>query len=242
MNKMLVDVVLPVYNEEHVLEKSVKKLIEFLSENLKEYRWRITIGDNASTDGTLEVANKLAETNEKIRVVHIPYKGRGRMVKFVWNNSDADILTYMDIDLSTDLRAFPPLVDAIRDGYDIAIGSRQHKDSYVERSFKRSIISIGYIAILKVMLNFPFSDAQCGFKAISKKAAKELLPLVKDNEWFFDTELLYIAYVEGYKVKEIPVKWIEDKDSRVRIIRTAWLDMKGVFRMMKYKPKRLKNE
>ena len=228
---MLVDILLPVYNEEHVLEKSVTSLRDFLQKNLSDFNWVISIGDNASTDNTLAVARQLAARYPDVRALRLDRKGRGRMVKYAWNNSEAQILCYMDIDLSTDLLALPPLVRAIADGNDVAIGSRQYKGSVVERSLKREVISQGYIYILKILLGFPYTDAQCGFKAMSKKAVNELFPLIVDDEWFFDTELLFLAYKRGYQVKELPVRWIEDTDSRVKILRTMWLDIKGVFRM-----------
>jgi len=233
-------VLLPVYNEEHILEKSVNRLREFLSAECKYLNWIISIGDNASTDKTLEVARKLEKQFSDVRVFHLPRKGRGRMVKHAWTRSEADVLSYMDIDLSTDLKAFPPMIQAIIDGYDIAIGSRQYKGADVDRSLRREIISRGYIWVLKLLLRFPFTDAQCGFKAISKQAVSELFSHIKDDEWFFDTELLHIAHQEGYKVKEIPVRWIEDRDSRVKIMRTAWLDILGVLRMIGYRRGSLK--
>ncbi|OGF58310.1 MAG: hypothetical protein A2Y62_18585 [Candidatus Fischerbacteria bacterium RBG_13_37_8] len=233
--QFLVDILLPVYNEEHVLEKSVTTLRNFLLNNATDFKWIISIGDNASIDKTLEVAEKLESAYPEVRALHVGQKGRGRMVKYVWKNSEADVLAYMDVDLSTDLKCLPPLVHAIMDGYDVAIGSRHFKGSKLERSIKREIISRGYLLILKLLLGFPFSDAQCGFKAASKKTVNELFPLIVDDEWFFDTELLYLAYKKGYRIKEIPVHWIEDKDSRVRIARTAWLDLVGVFRMRKLK-------
>jgi len=233
-NKKLADILLPVYNEEHVLEKSVTDLRNFLKENVTDFNWVITIGDNASIDNTLKVAEDLENRFEDVRVFHLDKKGRGRMVKYAWQKSDADVLSYMDIDLSTDLKAFPPMINAIIEGYDVAIGSRQFRGAEVKRSFKRELISRGYIWILKLSLGFPFTDAQCGFKAVSKKLVEDLFPRIEDEEWFFDTELLYLAYRNGYKVKELPVQWIEDTDSRVKIIRTAWLDIKGVLRMRKY--------
>jgi glycosyltransferase involved in cell wall biosynthesis len=233
-DKKLVDILLPVYNEEHVLEKSVTALREFLQDNVADFDWVITIGDNASTDKTLERCKELEKRFKDVRVFHLDQKGRGRMVKYAWKRSEAEILSYMDIDLSTDLNSFPPMVRAIMDGYDVVIGSRQYKGANVERSFKREAISRGYIWILKLLLRFPFTDAQCGFKAVSKKLVDDLFDRIEDDEWFFDTELLYLAHRNGYKVKELPVHWIEDRDSRVRITRTAWLDIKGVFRMRKY--------
>jgi len=237
--KVLVDILLPVYNEEHVLENSVDSLRKFLKEKSPDFNWIITIGDNASTDDTLKVARELEKKYDDVTVAHLPQKGRGRMVKYAWKNSKADILTYMDIDLSTDLNAFIPMVESIMNGYDVSIGSRQYKGADVDRSIKREIISRGYIKVLKLLLGFPFTDAQCGFKAVSKKVVSDLFDHIEDDEWFFDTELLHIAHKEGYKVKEIPVRWIEDRDSRVKIVRTAWLDMKGVFRMMGYKKKNI---
>jgi len=233
-DKKLVDILLPVYNEEHVLEKSVNTLRKFLKDNVTEFDWIISIGDNASIDNTLEVARELEKQFEDVRVFHLDQKGRGRMVKYAWQESEADILSYMDIDLSTDLEALPPMVMAVIEGYDVVIGSRQYKGAEVERSFKREAISRGYIWMLKLLLGFPFTDAQCGFKAVSKQLVNDLFPMIEDDEWFFDTELLYLAYRNNYKVKELPVRWIEDTDSRVKIVRTAWLDIKGIFRMRKY--------
>lgn len=235
MEKPLVDILLPVYNEEHVLECSINTLRDFLIKNADFLNWIITIGDNASLDRTFEVGKELERKYSDVKLLHINQKGRGRMVKYAWSNSKADILVYMDIDLSTDLKCLIPLVQAIMDGYDISIGSRHFKGSHLERSIKREIISRGYLFILKLFLDFPFSDAQCGFKAVSKRTVRELLPFIEDNEWFFDTELLYRGHKAGYKIKEIPVHWIEDKDSKVRILRTAWLDILGVMRMRKLK-------
>lgn len=233
--RKLVDILLPVYNEEHILEKSITTLRQFLQDNVDDFDWVITVGDNASTDNTLQVAEELSEKYDDVRVFHLDQKGRGRMVKYAWDKSEADILTYMDIDLSTDINAFPPMVRSIIEGHDVAIGSRQYPGANVDRGFKREAISRGYIWVLRILLSFPFTDAQCGFKAVSKQFVNETFHAIEDNEWFFDTELLYLAHMNGYKVKELPVRWIEDKDSRVKIMRTAWLDIKGCFRMRKYK-------
>ena len=233
-NRKSVDVLLPVYNEEHVLEKSVTTLRTFLQANLADFDWLITIGDNASIDRTRQVAEELEKRFPEVRVFHLDQKGRGRMVKYAWQKSEADILSYMDIDLSTDLNAFPPLVKAIDEGFAVSIGSRQYRGAEVKRSIKREVISRGYIRILKLLLGFPFTDAQCGFKAVSQQLVQDLFSRIEDDEWFFDTELLYLAHRNGYPVKELPVRWLEDRDSRVKILRTAWLDIKGVFRMRRY--------
>jgi glycosyltransferase involved in cell wall biosynthesis len=228
----LVDAVIPVYNEEHVLEQSVHLLRAFLKERFP-YRWRIVIADNASIDRTLNVAQTLSERFPgEVTYIHLPQKGRGRALKAAWLGSDADILSYMDVDLSTDLECYPPLIKAIaEEGYDIAIGTRLAKGAQITRSLKREITSRGFITITKLMMGTTFSDGQCGFKAISRRAAQELLPLVENNEWFFDTELLILAERRGYRRKEIPVKWIEDPDTRVNIRKTAIEDLRGLVRM-----------
>jgi glycosyltransferase involved in cell wall biosynthesis len=226
-----VDAVIPVYNEAHVLEKSVSTLRDFLAMNLP-YDWRIVIADNASTDETLEVARALANDNRRIDVVHLAQKGRGRALKAAWLGSDADVLSYMDVDLSTDIVAFPSLVRAIaEEGYDLATGSRLKRGSQTTRGAKREFISRTYNLMLKAAFRTRFSDAQCGFKAISRKAARELLPKVQNNEWFFDTELLILADKRGYRIADIPVRWVDDPDSRVNIRKTVMEDLQGMWRL-----------
>ena len=225
-----VDVVIPVYNEEHILGQSVVALREFLGQNLSQ-SWKIVIADNASTDSTWEVAQDLARQYTDVVSLHLDEKGRGRALRRAWLESSADIVSYMDVDLSTDLKAFPQLVQAIDDDYDIAIGSRLLPDSSVTRSFKREFTSRSYNLLIRAMFLGKFSDAQCGFKALSSKAAQELVPLIKDQEWFFDTELLILAEKKGYRIKEIPVAWDEDPDTRVAISKTVRDDLKGLLRM-----------
>jgi len=231
-----VDVVIPVYNEEHVLAQSVATLRRFLGESFP-HQWRILIADNASTDSTLTVAQELAQKHPDVASLHIPQKGRGRALKAAWLGSAADIVSYMDVDLSTELEAFPPLVEAIAsEGYDIAIGSRLSPDSDTRRSLKREVLSRGYNRMIKALFFTRFSDAQCGFKALSRQAVRELVPLVQDNEWFFDTELLILAEKAGYPVREIPVRWLEDADTRVNIRRTVWQDIRGLVRLRLRRP------
>lgn len=237
---MVCDVVIPVYNEERQLRDSILKLRNFLKDNLK-IPWRIVIADNGSTDGTLKLAQELGKEFPDVQSVHIEQKGRGRALRRVWLESQSDIVSYMDVDLSTDLSAFPPLIGAIIEGNDIALGSRLSSGARVKRSLKREIASRIYNIIIKIIHQTRFSDAQCGFKAMSRKAAGELLPLVKDNEWFFDTELLILAEKMGYRIKEIPVKWIEDQDSTVKIMNTAYKDIRGLLRL-KFSPAMYRNK
>ncbi|MCS7059728.1 MAG: glycosyltransferase family 2 protein [Anaerolineae bacterium] len=228
-----VDVVIPVYNEERDLEPSVTKLRAFLRDNCP-YRWRIMIADNASKDRTLEIARSLAERfPAEVTYIHLDAKGRGRALKAAWTTSDADIVSYMDVDLSTNLRHFMPLIEPLaRGAYHVATGSRLMAGARVTRQLKREIISRCYNLIVKLM--FPrrrFSDAQCGFKALTRQAVRDLIPHIVDNNWFFDSELLIRAEQRGYRVWEVPVEWIEDLDSRVKIIPTAIEDLKGLWRV-----------
>jgi glycosyltransferase involved in cell wall biosynthesis len=229
--QVAVDVVIPVLNEAHVLEKSVTTVQQFLGEHLAD-RWRVVIVDNGSTDGTQEVARRLSESASTVAFYHLSERGRGRALRYAWTQSGADVLCYMDVDLSTDLAALPHLVAAIRDeGYDVATGSRLMKTSVTVRSFKREVISRLYNLFVKIVLRTSFSDAQCGFKAMSRRAVDRIIPQVKDQSWFFDTELLVLAEKQGYRIKDLPVVWIEDDDSRVKIVKTAWDDIKGVMRL-----------
>jgi glycosyltransferase involved in cell wall biosynthesis len=225
-----VDVVIPVYNEEHVLAQSVNTLRQFLKDNLS-HSYTVVIADNASTDRTWEIAQALSKEHSDVAALHLDQKGRGRALRKAWLESAADIVSYMDVDLSTDLAAFPPLIQAIEEGNGIAIGSRLLKGSSVKRSLKRELTSRSYNLIIKSMFRTRFSDAQCGFKALSGKAAQELVPLIQDQEWFFDTELLILAGKKGYRIREIPVAWIEDPDTRVAIASTVFEDLKGLLRL-----------
>ncbi|MDP9799046.1 putative flippase GtrA [Catenuloplanes nepalensis] len=225
------DVVIPVHNEERDLEPCVRRLHEHLSASFP-YPFRITIADNASTDGTLDVGRRLAESLPGVSITHLPRKGRGYALKEVWSASGAPVLAYMDVDLSTDLAALLPLVAPLFSGHsDVAIGSRLSRSSRVVRGAKREIISRGYNLILRGTLQARFSDAQCGFKAIRKDVADRLLPLVEDTGWFFDTELLVLAQRAGLRIHEVPVDWIDDPDSRVDIVSTAIADLKGIARL-----------
>ncbi len=229
---MKLDIVLPVYNEAHVLADSIGKLRAYLIEHSFPYTWRVVVADNASTDKTLDVARQLEDTHPDVSVVHLDQKGRGRALKKAWLETDADAMSYMDIDLSTDLEALLPLARAVlEEGYDVATGSRMTKGSNIVRSLKRETTSRGFITLIKVLFLSKLSDTQCGFKAITRQAAQELLPRVENNEWFFDTELLLLAEKGGYRVKDVPVHWIEDTDSRVNVRKTVIEDLQGLARM-----------
>lgn len=216
-----IEVNLPVLNEERVLRNSVTTLVDFLKKNCP-YKWNIVIIDNGSTDKTLEIAKQISKEFKEVSFLRLEKRGRGRALRTAWQNSDADICSYMDIDLSTDINDLMPLINAIAlEGYDISTGCRLMAGAKIKRSFKRELLSRGYVFLLKMVLGIKFRDAQCGFKAVNRMIINEVLPAVLDQEWFFDSELLFKSQKYGYKIKEIPVGWVEDPDSRVRLYKTT---------------------
>lgn len=234
----LVEIVVPVHNEEHTVERCVRRLHAYLGETFP-YPYRITVADNASVDRTWAVATALAAEIPQVAAVHLELKGRGRALRRVWGASEAEVVAYMDVDLSTGLEAFLPLVAPLLSGHsDLAIGSRLHRASAVVRGPKREFISRAYNVLLRTTLAAKFSDAQCGFKAGRTEVVKRLLAEVEDNAWFFDTELLLLAQRSGLRIHEVPVDWVDDPDSRVDIVRTALDDLRGMARMAR-RPRRV---
>ena len=226
----VLDVVLPVFDEERQLADSVTRVLTHL--RTLPWTFRLTIADNASTDQTSAIARRLCDEHPEVRVVHLPEKGRGRALKRAWTDSGGHVLVYMDVDLSTDLAALLPLVAPLVSGHsDLAIGSRLMRGSQVRRGLRRELISRAYNLLLRRLLRARFTDAQCGFKAVRRDAASELLPLVADDAWFFDTELLVVAERAGLRIHEVPVDWVDDPDSSVDVLRTAMDDLRGMVRL-----------
>ena len=228
---MLINVTIPVFNEEKRLARCLPQLHEFLRGNVS-LAWEVVIVNNASTDQTQGLAEQLSRQYGGVRTIWMPEKGRGGALKRAWLESEADVLAYMDVDLSTDLEAFPRLVEAVTSGgYDLAIGSRLATGAQTQRSWKRELTSRCYVGLIKLLCDTGVSDAQCGFKAISLRAARAVLPLVADNGWFFDTEMLVLANRLGYRILEVPVHWTEDRDTRVNLLDTARRDVQGLLRL-----------
>ena len=228
---LLLDITVPVYNAEDALSAAITELVRFLRDG-SSWRYEVVIVNNGSTDRTLQVSRNLERQYDAVHVMHLDEKGRGRAIRASWEQSSADILCYMDVDLSTDLGALPALIEPLACGQcDIATGSRLLKPRLTTRCFKREVISRLYNVLVKSILQTGFSDAQCGFKAITKSAALKLLPLVEDNDWFFDTELLVLAEKLGYRIFDLPVRWTQGPSSTVRIWRTAFDDIKGLIRL-----------
>lgn len=233
-----VELVVPVYNEETDVGRNIPVLRDFLSGDLFPYEWKIVIGDNGSTDRTAEVSQAVArQYPDDVAYYRATAKGKGRVIKECWLAGEADVLSFMDVDLSTSLDAFPPLISAVADeGFDVAIGSRLHRRSNVKRSLKRRILTRGYNILVRSLFQTSFNDAQCGFKAASRAAAQRVLPIVEDLNWFFDTEFLVLAEKLGYRVKEIPVKWEEDERTSVKMASTIASDLRGLARLRLSRP------
>jgi len=228
---VLIEVVVPVHNEQRVLEASIVRLHRYLTADFP-FAFRITIADNASTDATWLLAKRLAERLPDVRAVHVAEKGRGRAVRQVWSASDADVVAYMDVDLSTGLEALLPLVAPLLSGHsDLAIGTRLANGAAVVRGPGRELVSRCYNLLLRTVMRARFTDAQCGFKAGRTEVVRALLPDVQDQEWFFDSELLLAAQHHGLRIHEVPVDWVEDTDSRVDLVRTALDDLRGMARV-----------
>ena len=225
------ELVVPVLNEAHVLPSTVPRVWAFARQHLPDWDVLITIADNGSTDGTAQQAERLAAELDGVRWWSTPIRGRGAALKRAWLESEHDVVAYIDVDLSSDLEALPALVERVHEGYDVAIGSRLLEASQVTRRLHREVLSRGYSMLIRALFQTGFRDAQCGLKALSLDAARALLPVVRDGGWFFDTELLVLAHAAGMRVAELPVRWVEDTDSRVRIMPTVVADLGGLARM-----------
>lgn len=242
MLEKTLSVVVPVYNEEKDIPRTIPLLYRHLTKNFRNYDWELVIVDNGpSRDQTSEVSKKLVKKYKRLKYVCRPKPGRGGALKETWLKSKSDFLVYMDVDLSSDLSYLSGLVAALESA-DIAIGSRLARGAKVYgRTLTREIISRSYNILIKIFFWTSFADAQCGFKAITREVAHKLLPHIIDTKWFFDSELLIVAEKAGYRIREIPIVWRDDPASTVKVAKTAWGDIEGLCRIWWSKPwKRLK--
>ncbi|MFJ6456892.1 dolichyl-phosphate beta-glucosyltransferase [Paenarthrobacter sp. NPDC091669] len=227
----VLDVTLPVFNEEARLEQNLRRLYGHLADSFP-HTFRITVADNCSTDNTLRIAERLARELPELTVVRFQQRGRGNALRHIWQVSPSPVLAYMEADLSTDLSALAPLIAPLLSGHsDLAVGTRLARSSQAARSPQRGFISRSYNFLLHAVLGARFSDAQCGFKAVRADVAHRILPYAKDDGWFFDTELLVIAERCGLRVHEVPVDWTDDPTSSVDVVRTALADLRGLVRL-----------
>jgi len=225
-----ISLVIPVYNEEDVLENSVNKLYKYMDKNI-EGDWKIIIANNASTDKTKEIADNLSKKLPNVKAMHLSFKGRGNALKHAWSRHKADINAYCDVDLATDLNHLKELFDAVKQGNNIVIGNRYLDTSESNRTANRFVLSKGYIYLIKLFFKTNITDFQCGFKAIDSRIVDEIVPKIQNKEWFFDTELLILAESLGYKIKEIPVRWNENEETKVKIFKTVYSYVKNLIKL-----------
>ena len=230
-NRQLVEIVVPVHNEERTLERNVELLLEYLRTEFP-FPFRVVVADNASQDETPALAERLARSHAEVSSLRLDRKGRGLALRTAWLSSEADVVSYMDVDLSTNLASFLPLVAPLLSGHsEVSIGTRLAPQAHVRRRIKRELLSRGYNLLVHTGFRAGFSDAQCGFKALRTDVARRLVPLVVDDGWFFDTELLLLAERNGMRIHEVPVDWVEDLDSRVDLLPTVAADLAGLVRV-----------
>lgn len=236
MSKPSIDIVIPVYNEEVALPANIPILYNYCKNNLSDYTWKIVIADNASTDQTTHIATSFSKESQ-ISYFRLALKGRGRALATAWKSSRADIVSYMDVDLSSNLDFFPSLLSAIDHGSDVAIGSRLARGARVSgRTIFREVMSRGYNILIRCLFATSFHDAQCGFKVLKRSVFVKLSPIVQNKNWFFDSELLIVAEKMGFRIAEIPISWHDDPSSTVRIAKTATEDLEGLWRLWRTKP------
>lgn len=236
-NLMFIEFCLPIYNEEKILKNNVLELLNYCNKQNFDFDWQIAIINNSSIDNSEKICQELSNKHpQKIKIENIKQPGKGRALKLYWQKSKADVIAYMDIDLAVSLDNISDLINSItKEGYDLIIGSRLLPDSKINRSFLRELSSQGYNFLSKIILRHNFSDLQCGFKAIKTDAFKKIAPYIKDNKWFFDTELIVFANYFGYKIKEIPVNWQENRydqrKSKVNIVKDSIKFIKNLIKL-----------
>lgn len=228
-------IVLPAYNEEAILQQSVDRLVDFCQKNLGLIDWQIVIADNNSNDQTAQIGQALENNYRSVNYLFVPKQGKGTAIRAAWEKYQADAYCFMDADLATDLSALPKLILGIKAEFDLVIGSRFHRQSKVQRSWFRNFVSLAYWLVLKIFLATKINDAPCGFKIINRQVKTEILPQVKNDQWFFDSELLILAERAGYKIKEIPVSWTDPRKgadkSRVKVVSLGWAYFKKVIEL-----------
>ncbi|KUM34597.1 glycosyltransferase [Arthrobacter sp. EpRS71] len=227
----VLDIAIPVSNQETRLEGQLRGLHGHLMDTFP-HTFRITVADNASTDSTLRIAERLARELPEIKVVHLDHKGRGNSLRRVWLSSPSPLLAYVDLDLPLDLSAVAPLVAPLISGHsDLAVGTRLARGAQGRFSHRRGLVARAYNVLLRVLTGARFSDAECGFKAIRADVAHKLLPHTGDDAWFFDTELLIIAERCALRIHEVPLDWTDDPDSGVDVVRTFLTDLKRLAKL-----------
>lgn len=238
---MTIDVLLPIYNEEKILDANIRLLFGYCQHHLAG-DWQLMLIINGSVDQSLTIAENLAQEFEQIKIINLPTGGKGQALKTGLQYSTAEVAVYMDIDLAVALSALPPLISLVAENKGaLAIGSRLLPASQTERSWLRNYSSKLYNWLANTLLRCQISDWQCGFKAMNLDVRQAVVPLIQDNYWFFDTELIALAQKNNLRIAELPVSWSENRyavrQSKIRPIRDGFIFLKNLWQLKK----RLKN-
>ena len=231
---MKIIITLPAYNEEKIISQKIDQLFEFCQKQLSNYQWLVVVAINGSKDATLEIVKQKTKTYPNLKYVYLKSPGKGGAIRKAWQTYTGDINIFMDADLSTELKFIHELIKAVeQENYQVVIGSRYQKQSQLERSALRSVFSYIYNLILKLFFNLKISDASCGFKAVSQKVIKQIVPKIKNNDLFFDTELLILAHQADLSIKEIPVAWRDEiqRKTKIKIFKTSFDYLKEIIKL-----------
>jgi glycosyltransferase involved in cell wall biosynthesis len=211
-----VTVVIPVYNDLYSLEIAIPRSIEILSRITD--RFELIIAEDGSTDGCAGLVRQYEQRDTRIHLLHSDERlGRGKALNRAIYESGGNIICYYDVDLATDMQHLPELIGAIREGADIATGSRLMPGSDSVRTGGREIASRSYNFLVRLFLGSRIYDHQCGFKAFNKEYILPVLPSIHSNHWFWDTEILVRTQRHGARIREFPVRWRAGKGTTVKI-------------------------
>ncbi|MGQ9778956.1 MAG: dolichyl-phosphate beta-glucosyltransferase [Bacillota bacterium] len=222
MGEPFLSLVIPAYNEEERLPKTLDRIIAYFADR-EDYE--IVVVDDGSTDNTLALARAYAARYPQIRVVtNGTNRGKGYSVRHGLLVARGRIRLFSDSDLSTPIEETPKLLARLKEGYDLAIGSRYSPDANLVRPqpFYRRILRLGFNLLVRLITGLKYHDTQCGFKALTKESAELIAPRLSIAGFGFDPELLWIAERFGLRVAEVGVTWVDDRRSKVRPLRDAW--------------------
>lgn len=239
-----IEITIPVLNEQRTLDDHVRKVRRYLDEHLSDLApISIVIADNGSTDATEQLARTLQRELTGVQYIRLTERGVGRALKASWGQSQATIVGYMDLDLATDLRYLrPALTSLLTNQADMVTGSRLAKGSRViGRSVVRGFTSRCLNLLLKMYFRISFTDGMCGFKFIQRdRFAAVRQAGAESNGWFFATELLIAGEYLGLRIKDLPVEWRDDPDSKVKIGKLAVEYLKAMKHLRQRLPARVR--
>lgn len=233
-------IVIPAYNEEAIIQETLLALDYFLDTRLPEHEIKVVVSDNNSSDTTRERVMQLMERMPRLSYHFVPQQGKGVAIKSAWEQylDEYEYFIFMDADLATDLEALPRLFEELT-RHEVVVGDRYHRDSIVERTLKRRVISRVYRMLITTLLRSRISDYPCGFKGVRREVVREIVPQVANTSWFFDSELVCRAERNGLAVCSIPVKWRDPRSkmeqSKVNIPRVSAQYLTEVIRLMREK-------